>query len=96
MKVCHWQSLSWRIFHPEGWWELPAIRAKERKWARKWIQYPMQEELAYAEVWIYKQLTILSGSMPVLLYGQSTRPGWAAIEELGEQAIGHIIQGLPY
>ena len=27
-----------------------------------------------------KQLTILSGSVPVLLYDQSTRPGWAAIE----------------
>ena len=27
---------------------------------------------------------------------QSTKPEWAAIEELGEQAIGHIIPGLPY
>lgn len=56
----------------------------------------MQEELAYSEVWIYKQLTILSGSAPVLLYDQSTRLGGQLAEELGEQAIGHIIPGLPY
>ena len=32
----------------------------------------------------------------MLLYDQSTRLRWAAMEELGEQAIGHITPGLLY
>ena len=42
-----------------------------------------------------KQLALLSGSIPVFLYGQSARSQWAAVgEELGEQAMAMSYRAL--